>query len=46
MRIYNDRIQLFAGGGITAESRPEIEWNETQTKIQTLMRVIKEVREE
>lgn len=46
MRIYKDRIQLFAGGGITAESKAEFEWNETQTKLQTLMKVIKEVRED
>ncbi len=46
MRLYKDRIQLFAGGGITPESKAEIEWNETQTKLQTLMKVIKDVREE
>ena len=46
MRLYKDRIQLFAGGGIMAESNPEIEWNETQTKLQTLMKVMKDVREE
>jgi len=46
MRLYKDRIQLFAGGGIMAESTPEIEWNETQTKLQTLMKVMKDVREE
>ena len=46
MRLYKDRIQLFAGGGIMAESKAEIEWNETQTKLQTLMKVIKDVREE
>ncbi len=45
MKIFEDRIQLFAGGGITAESRAETEWNETQTKIQTLMKVIKDLRE-
>ena len=45
MKIYKDRIKLFAGGGITADSISETEWNETQTKIQTLMGVIKELRE-
>ena len=46
MRLYKDRIQLFAGGGIMLDSKAEIEWNETQTKLQTLMKVLKDVREE
>jgi len=45
MKIYKDRIKMFAGGGITADSFAETEWNETQTKIQTLMKVIKDLRE-
>ena len=44
MKIYNDRILMFAGGGITDESDPEMEWVETQRKISTITSVLKALR--
>lgn len=40
MQIFNDHIVLYAGGGITAESDPESEWEETVMKMRTLLRAI------
>ncbi len=36
MHINGTEVTLFAGGGITSKSVPEIEWEETESKIQTL----------
>lgn len=36
MRFYNDTIELFAGAGITADSEPTAEWEETKKKIHTI----------
>jgi len=38
--LFNGRANLFIGGGITADSEPEKEWNETILKAQTLLSVI------
>lgn len=38
MRIGKQHIELFAGAGITAESDPEKEFEETETKLQTLLK--------
>ncbi len=38
--LFNGRANLFIGGGITADSIPEKEWNETIMKAQTLLSVI------
>jgi isochorismate synthase len=38
--LFSDRANLFVGGGITADSDPEKEWNETIMKAQTLLNVI------
>ena len=46
MKIYKDRIKLFAGGGITEDSEPDKEWIETQRKISTISTVLKELREQ
>lgn len=35
-RIYNNLARLHAGGGITADSDPEAEWEETEVKLTTL----------
>lgn len=37
-RIFNDSIRLHIGGGITSKSVAEDEWNETETKAQTLIK--------
>lgn len=40
MKLQNGIATLYAGCGITADSNPEKEWNETEMKTQTLGRVI------
>lgn len=40
MQVYNDAVILYAGGGILADSDPAAEWDETEAKLQTLLRVI------
>jgi isochorismate synthase len=40
MKLENDIATLYAGCGITADSNPEKEWNETEMKTQTLQRVL------
>ena len=37
-RIYSDAVQMYAGGGITAMSSPEKEWQETELKMQALQK--------
>ncbi len=44
MKLQNDQATLYAGCGITADSNPEKEWNETEMKTQTLERVIMSVK--
>lgn len=41
MKITENQLSLFVGGGITAESVPQKEWEETQHKAKTLLSVIK-----
>ncbi len=43
LQAFNNGIALYAGGGITAESLPEQEWNEWQLKIQSLLQIIEKV---
>jgi isochorismate synthase len=40
LQIYNNVANLFVGGGITFDSNPEKEWEETQNKLQTMIPVI------
>lgn len=40
MEIYHDRVELYAGAGITADSIAEDEWRETELKMQTLLSVL------
>lgn len=40
MKIEENIATLYAGCGITTDSNPEKEWNETEMKTQTLGRVI------
>lgn len=37
-RFYQDCVHLFVGGGITAQSNPEIEWTETELKSQAVLK--------
>ena len=39
-RIHKKRISLFAGAGIVADSNPEMEWAETQAKLQTMLKAL------
>ncbi|RUT79519.1 isochorismate synthase [Ancylomarina longa] len=41
MKVLKDKMALFVGGGITADSIPEKEWEETCLKAQTLLNVIR-----
>ena len=41
MKIAENQLSLFVGGGITADSVPQKEWEETQHKAQTLLSVIR-----
>lgn len=40
MKITPDYLSLFIGGGITLESMPEDEWEETQWKAKSLLNII------
>ncbi len=39
LRIYTDRLTLFAGGGLLPSSELESEWQETEAKMQTITHV-------
>ena len=40
MQVFSDSLRLYAGGGITAHSVPEKEWEETQNKLRTIKDLI------
>jgi isochorismate synthase len=40
MKILKQQLALFVGGGLTAKSVPEKEWEETQLKTETLLNLI------
>ena len=40
MKIQNQVATLYAGGGITEDSIPEKEWQETELKCQTMLAVL------
>jgi isochorismate synthase len=40
MKIQNNSATLYAGGGITEDSEPEKEWQETEMKCQTMLSVL------
>jgi isochorismate synthase len=44
MKVYNNRLVLYIGGGITADSVAEEEWEETEIKAETVMSVLKKLR--
>jgi isochorismate synthase len=41
--IYNKKMNLYIGGGLTAESKVESEWEETVRKSQTLLSVLEKM---
>jgi len=43
MKLLEKQARLYAGAGIIANSNPEKEWNETEIKMETLLKVLKEV---
>lgn len=40
MHIKNESVHIFVGGGITEQSNPEKEWQETEHKSQTMLKVL------
>ncbi len=40
MQIFENAVSLYVGGGITSESQPDEEWDETVVKSQTLLSVL------
>lgn len=43
MKVLPDKLALFIGGGITADSAIEEEWLETEIKAETLLSVIRQI---
>lgn len=43
MKIMQHHANVFAGAGIIGNSNPEKEWNETEIKMQTLLKVLEEL---
>lgn len=41
MQIFDKHVDVYVGAGITAESVPNDEWNETESKAQTMESLIK-----
>ena len=44
MKVMNDRLLLYLGGGITINSLAEEEWEETEIKAETLLSVIHQIK--
>ncbi len=42
MQVFENGVVLYAGGGITKDSDPKAEWEETEAKMQTLPKVLKD----
>ncbi|MAO11037.1 MAG: isochorismate synthase [Flavobacteriaceae bacterium] len=40
MKIEDNKAHLYVGGGVTFDSDPEAEWEETQNKLQTMLQVV------
>jgi isochorismate synthase len=40
MKILQDILALYVGGGLTAKSDPQLEWNETLLKAKTLLSIL------
>ncbi|MEX2336539.1 MAG: chorismate-binding protein [Fulvivirga sp.] len=41
MHIQDKKAIVFAGAGVTEDSQPEKEWNETEIKMNTLLKIIR-----
>jgi isochorismate synthase len=44
LKVHENRLVLYTGGGITQDSIPEEEWEETEIKADTLLSVLKQIR--
>jgi len=44
MKVLDDHLALFIGGGITQDSIPEEEWEETEIKADTLLSVLQQIK--
>jgi isochorismate synthase len=44
LQVYDNRLVLYVGGGITNDSLPEEEWEETEIKADTLLSVLQQIR--
>jgi isochorismate synthase len=44
MRVLENKLTLFVGGGITVDSVPEEEWEETEIKAETLLSILNQIR--
>lgn len=42
-QLFEDKAFLYVGGGFTVDSIPDLEWEETEHKAETLMRVMKQI---
>jgi isochorismate synthase len=40
MQIFDDHVELYLGGGITRDSDPLVEWDETEEKAKVLFSVL------
>jgi len=40
MQVFKDRVEIYVGGGITKDSIPQAEWEETQRKAETMQKVL------
>lgn len=43
LQAFENGVALYAGGGITPDSDPEKEWEETKLKIQTLQQILEQL---
>ncbi|PZD78265.1 chorismate-binding protein [Mesonia sp. K7] len=42
MQVFDDCVKIYVGGGITADSNPEKEWEEICRKSETMLKIIQE----
>ena len=40
MQLFGDAYRLYAGGGLLKDSVEELEWQETETKLDTMRHII------
>jgi len=44
LKVHENRLILYIGGGITNESVPEEEWEETEMKAETLLSILNQIQ--